>query len=211
MRMANIIWEDVQRNHSLGVDSVMSCQSQRFGLSNGFVHYVLARALFDSFLPYEDIREEYFGGIYGTDADRVCAYYESVTEAFQPELLSRNDKSVVEEDTGTGGVLRHEAPVWQYRAGFAESLSKVPQIIEEIRPLINAHKGETAWDELGDHAVFVGELAAVLKEGACGRPEAMQKAADELLDRLSVREEKQHSVFDLFLFARWLGNKVKAD
>lgn len=210
------IYRDVQRNNMLGFSGIVCDQTQRAFFPTGFPAYLLSRVLFDKSLSYEDIVKEYFPAAFGNDGMEVYAYLEKLTKAFRPELLSRSDASVVEQDTGMArGATPIEKFVWQYHDEYAASLAEIPQIIKDFAPVIERNLAiqeqarAACWQYLKWHASLAEKLAKVIGLGARGRCDEMRVEAQNLIDYVSEIELNVQPVFDLCLFVQWLKQKVK--
>lgn len=209
------LYEDIHRIHEIGFDGMMDDQTQRSFLPTGFVEHVMSRTLFDKSVPFEKLVEEYFPTTFGEDGMAVYEYLEQITNAFKPELLSRGEISIVEQDTGMAeGAEPLKAPVWQYNTDYAISLTAIPHILADFEPVIERNLGDkeliraSSWNYLKLYAPIVEKLAVVIGLGAQGKCAEMQKEAKKLIDYVSEIEPEIQPVFDLCIFAQWLNQKV---
>ena len=127
LRFAEIIHNDIKGYKAHGFGGTIEDGSQRSFFPNGFAFYTYGLTLFDTSLNFEDIKEDYFSTAYGEDWREVVAFFERIQECMDHKFFA-GEKS-----------LNKEVGAY-YNPPMAEKLRKVPEIVEEFRPFVEAHK-----------------------------------------------------------------------
>ena len=80
MKISRVIYDDIHSLKELGSNGYMSCQELRAMTPTGFPNFVMGQALFDDSLPYDQLKETYFSGMFGPGYEHVILYLEQLSE-----------------------------------------------------------------------------------------------------------------------------------
>ena len=127
LRFAEIIHNDIKGYKAHGFGGTIEDGSQRSFFPNGFAFYTYGLTLFDTALNFEDIKADYFKTAYGDDWREVVAFFEKIQECMDHKFFAG-------EKTLNAAVGNY------YNPPMAEKLRKVPEVIAEFRPFVEAHK-----------------------------------------------------------------------
>jgi hypothetical protein len=208
---ARVISEDVKRLKLVGLNGLISDQTQRAYFPTGFGMYVLAKTLWDDGTAFDDLATEYFGGAFGPQGDQVRRYIARLSALFDPPYL-RGDIVEGQETSEKGDahtwILHGERPVLSSQA--AHRLAQVPAVIDAFQPILERNL-ETAdachgqsWAYLAIFAEVARMLALALKARAEGRSEIAHAQWLRLADYVQRNEDVVQPVLDVFEFIHTL-------
>lgn len=186
--MAKILFRDMQSLHKVGLNGMVSCQNQRAFFPTGLGMTAMAAALWNEKADFEEVAKNYFRVAFGEAGERVRAYMQALSEAFDPVYLR-----------GEKGTVNPEA---------AAKLAGVPAILEEYRPLIEEKaaneslpKGiRASWDYLLYHGTLCVPVAKAFQKKAEGDMDGAAAAMEEAFAYARKQEMKLQHVFDLCEF-----------
>ena len=211
--IAKTILEDIRMLPALGIDGIMSDQTQRCAFPNAFPLSLFGEALFDSALDFDSFADAYYAAAYGEDAADAKAYLTGLTALFCPASLRDSAQSVTEIDTGIGGVAVQVH--WKNNPAAAARLEKVPAHIAEFEPMIRRRAADpdparaAMGRRLTYHAEYCRKLAALLRSAALGDMDAARAGLGAMIDWLSCVEDAIQPDFDLVLFNQEFSRKLK--
>lgn len=181
---ARILHKDMANLYKIGLQGMVSCQTQRTAFPTGLPMYAMAKALWDKDSAFEEVCGEYFTAAFGEDGKAVEEYLSALSMLFDPVYL------------------RHEKPL---------DPEKVEQNCLEIRRLIaefesrylSGKEGESAsWKYLNYHADFCRQYADTLEAylGTRTTKELREKAKADLMGYAKNILADTHVVFDSHTF-----------
>ena len=189
-----IMAQDAEDFHSLGLGGMMSCQNMRVFMPNGFGMNVLGNSLWSGKNQFDLTKETYFTSCYGIDGPEVSKFLSELSRLY---------------DTT---VLRGETPVRQKKN--VENYEKIPQIIDEFLPVIRRNLSETdgvsyrSWECLHFYVELCRKTARVLYLAATGNKEQMDPAWNEAKAFACKNEMRFQKEFDVFEFILVWENKI---
>ena len=135
--LANRINEDIKAYRDFGFGGIIEDGSQRSTFPNGLALYTYARTLYDTSLSSEEILEDYFSHIYGTEWEKFRDYLIELGEALPFEMLEVGLLLMT-----PGGEDEKRAMIT--RPEYTERLSRVREITTRGRELIRTHYNSDA-------------------------------------------------------------------
>lgn len=183
-RMAQVLKEDVENLHDIGLDGYISCQTQRSFLPNGLGMHMLGTTLWKGSVDFEKEAALFFAKTYGEDSDACRAYCSRLSELFDPPTL------------------RGEKPI----SGKQEDYAAVIRLVQEFEPVIRKHLEDEnlchqrSWELLLFHGRICCMLAEMLTDVAGEQFDAAKAKWVKLRDFLRRNECKYHYEFDMPLF-----------
>ena len=127
LNFARVVYDDIQNYHKHGFNGLINDCSQRSYWPNGFAFYVYGQAQFDTSVPFETLLEDYFSHAYGADWREVVELFQKIGKAIDTKYL--NGQRSANEKIG-----KH------YNPAMAESLRKMPEIAQEYKEFLEAHR-----------------------------------------------------------------------
>jgi hypothetical protein len=195
-RMAETISADIKNLRKLGLNGMISDQTQRSFFPTGLGMYVMGRTLWNDRLSFEDLAKEYFTAAFGKDGERCMAYMARLSDLFDPPYL------------------RGERPRISPKA--AARLAKVPDAVEEMLPVIERNLDGShgrcrakSWEYLRLHGKIAVLLARAFQLRAEGEPEAAGEAWRAVKELAQRQEEAVQADFDVFLFIQTLNKEFR--
>lgn len=200
-------------DQTLGVQGCMSDQTHRMDIPTSLPLITMGQTLFDRDTDFEQLRDEYFAGAFGTDWQACRGYLQTLSELLCPSNYRVGGKNGVEEATFGDMELRKKG--WIGNPLVAEKAARIPGVVEaflpEIRRNISAATDPArllSWQYLLYHGQIVTRFARILRAGGEGNMERARACYLELEAWLSEHEMEFHRGFDVFLFLRSLRFKV---
>jgi len=197
--IGRVILEDVKCLERLGLDGIVSDQSQRVFMPTGFPMYVLGQGLYDKDASFDALAAEFYSS-YGEDGEKCMAYMAELSALFRPPYL-RGD-----ENAGNSGEVAKKPAFASAEA--AERLARIRPLIEAFRPVIakNVKSGvrcvSKSWRHLDFHADLCEKMAGVYMARANGDSGAARDLWKKMHDWLSAREFGVQDVFDLYAYTK---------
>ncbi len=200
--IARRIYEDIRGLKYVNLDGYVEDGSQRSFFPNGFSIYVYAEALLDGQKSFEEILEDYFSHIYGTDWKEVLSYFQRISTAFEFEYME-GEKS---KDPARGNYYDPER---------VERLSHVAELCAEGRALAksmpkNPNRPQTVSRQLLEyHTVFCNLLADIVLAKAKGEDETAFTLAENFQVEMGKYELAIDRYYDHGLASRVVNLIVK--
>ncbi len=187
-RMAEILFRDMQSLHSVGLNGMVSCQTQRAFFPTGLGMTAMAAALWDEHAEYREVANHYFDAAFGEDGPVAQEYLERLSDAFDPSYL-RGEKPTVDPEA-------------------ALRLSGIPELLDEYRDCIeenienedNPENVRQSWAYLEYHAELCRLLSHALLLRAEGNRSRANAALEDVLSFARQNERELQSVFDVWDF-----------
>ena len=189
--MAKRIGEDVKNLKKLGLNGMISDQTQRSFLPTGLGMYVLGKTLWNDNASFQTLAEDYFKSAFGEKGNDCMTYMETISDLFDPPYM-RGEKPPVSAEA-------------------AEKMRRVREVVRQFRPVIERNAASSAdrcisksWEYLLYHADIVCLLADALEARAEGETEEARKRWDKVADYVWRHEDSYQPVFDVYLFVQTL-------
>jgi hypothetical protein len=190
MELARAAALDAPSLGAVGLNGLISDQTQRAFLPSGLPMTVLARSLWQGRISYDELADEYFAAAFGADGRAGCEYLKRLSTAFNPRWLSTY---LPRKDA--------KAP-----PSTVAELEKIPQIITGFRPVMERNSSVSnechaaSWNGLAFHADLCLLMAEAIKAEVQGRPQVAGVNWRKVEELVVTRESEMHSTFDVFLF-----------
>ncbi len=197
IRFAEIIHNDIKGYRAHGFGGSIEDGSQRSFFPNGFPMYTYAQTLFDTSLDFGAIKEDYFSHAYGEDYGEVIAFFEKIAECVDHKFLA-------------GERSANEKVGQYYNPAMAPLLRRVPEVVEEFRPFLEAHKTmpkrvqTVAMRLLIKYLEYITGIAHFMTLRALGASAEAKQAANEFIDSFGRHEIEIERYFDMCNFAKSL-------
>ena len=183
-RLAQVLKEDVENLHDIGLDGYMSCQTQRAFLPHGLGMYLLGETLWHGRTDFEAEASRFFQKTYGADGEACREYFCKLSQLFDPPTL-RGEKPI-------DGKSRDYQAVIELVQNF-ESTMKRNLDAEDL-----CH--QRSWELLAYHGKLCIRLAEVMKDMAEDRKADAKEKWSQLRDFARRNESKYQAEFDMPLF-----------
>ena len=199
MAIADVLAEDTPILADIGLNGMISDQSQRVFLPSGLPMAVLAQKLWMRDLDYDTFAGDYFSSAFGPEGDRVRGYLEQVTEGFSAHWLSTyrpgSDEAVPTE-------------VIPGLRDVRERVDTFEPVIERNRALGNSVHARS-WEYLGYHAELCRVLSHAIEAELTGQEEVAKRHWQALENEAFEQEKDTNPAFDTFLFLLSLRRKFR--
>jgi hypothetical protein len=96
IKFAEIIHNDIKGYHAQGFDGTIEDGSQRSFFPNGFAFYTYGQTLFETYLDFEALKEDYFRHAYGEDYKEVLAFLEKIADCLDHKFIA-GERSINEK------------------------------------------------------------------------------------------------------------------
>ncbi len=201
LEYARVIYEDVKGYRSNGLNGIIEDGSQRAFFPNGFWFYVYGQTLFDCSVTFEELTEDYFSHAYGEDWREVYSFFEKLGKLSNYKYLA--------------GELSADEKVGRYfNPAVADGFRKVPELIEEFRPFVEAHKNMTmraqsvAYKLLNYYLEYCEKLAPIITLKCFGAGEEAAAAYERFLDDFGRHEVEIERWYDQYILGFGLSYRV---
>ena len=188
---SRILHTDMANLDKIGLNGMVSCQTQRAAFPTGLPMYSMAKALWDKTSKFEDVCDEYFTAAFGEDGKAVEAYLSTLSRLFDPVYM-RGEKPKDPE-------------------GFARKCREAKSVIAAFKAEQLASKSgiNASWEYLGYHAEIADKYADMLIAYSIGTNEEKAAAKAVLCETVNKAEPFIHEVFDGVTFDRIYSKYVK--
>ncbi|NPV07483.1 MAG: DUF4838 domain-containing protein [Anaerolineae bacterium] len=187
--IARIYYQDLQKLKDLGLDGIISCQSFRNFYPSGLAMTVLADALWNPDVAWEELRRGYLEAAFGPHADLADAY------------LSRTEEMLATEDP------HRRQPPFSHCGGPAlvEAESYLRGVLEDLTDRRKAEPDRVyrrSLELLSHHAQFLLHLVGAYQVRAAGKPALSNLELDRAADFLRRTEARVSPYLDTELALR---------
>jgi hypothetical protein len=186
-QIARILSEDIKKLRRLGLNGMISDQTQRSFFPTGLGMYVMGKTLWNDAHDFAALAKEYFASAFGEDGERCLRYMSELSERFDSVYL-RGEKPQVDPEA-------------------AERYRNVRERIRGFRPVVerNLAQEESAgrrrsWEYMRLHAELAEMLALALEARASGDEANALAAWEQAADWVQRNEDQFQPVFDVYLF-----------
>ena len=158
MKIARVIYDDIQALRALGSNGYMSCQELRAMSPTGFPDYVMGHALLDETVSFDTLRETYFSAMFGPQWKRAAAFLERLSSFSDTDYFNNHGP--------------------RYQPALAENFKKIRTLAQNFReeiPVLCSPRWQRNWEYLDFHCQYCTLLAQAL-EALC---QGHRKAADQ--------------------------------
>lgn len=206
---AQILHADVQKLYRMGLNGLMSDQTQRAYFPTAFGMQVLVRTLWDPTIGFDRLAEEYFHSDFGEDGTLVQEYLAQLSELFNPSYL-RGDYDQRDERSHVWVLNSQDVSL---NAQAARKLAEIPAIVDQFRPVIERHLVDVdacrakSWRILAAHAEIAADLARAFEARALGKIELARAYWERVQIFVQQHGINLHDVLDVFEFITVLGAK----
>ncbi len=101
IKLAKTIYGDIHSLKEIDLGGYVSCQIQRCFFPTGFAMYVMANSLYDGSIPFETLKNEYFGTAFGSRGEEIYKMLEEVSNyriyTYMKNEIPFSDKQMHEE------------------------------------------------------------------------------------------------------------------
>jgi hypothetical protein len=209
---ARVVHEDVKRLKRVGLNGMVSDQTQRAYFPTGFGMYVLAKTLWDDGVAFDDLAQAYFHASFGLEeGEQVREYIARLSALFDSPYL-RGDivdgQELSEKGDSHTWILHGGQPVLSQQA--ARKLEQIPKVIDAFQPVIERNRGTEnacraqSWKYLALFAQVARTLALAFVARAEGNRDTARGRWEELADWVQRNEDAVQPVLDVYEFVHTL-------
>ena len=192
LMQSKLIYDDVKAYIHNKLGGVVACGTQRSFFPNGLSFYTFARSMFDASLTYEEIKNDYFGSLYGEDCGLIESYLKKVYDVLPYEYFARDN-------------AQNRENVY-FDLERAKKLEQMRSITKEGRELIKkCHKYDyrvrtVALNLLEYHAEFCDFIADWMLAKATCENEKAKELFEKFRVEIGKREAQFERYFDFHLY-----------
>ena len=186
-----VLAEDIRKLPEIGLDGCVSCQILKVEFPTGYPAHLHAKLLWNPGFNIDKLAYEYFKGAFGNDGEKCIKYMKDLSEYFFIDFFYRQNFCPNASE-----------PSEEESCKAIKKLSKVPNIIESFRPLIEKNlysinkTQKLSWEYLFTHIEFVLIFSYMLR----ARAEGIQEIADmywaKVVEYFVINEKRIKKVFD---------------
>ncbi|MBE6704584.1 MAG: DUF4838 domain-containing protein [Ruminococcaceae bacterium] len=182
--LARVIYDDIRELPKYKLNGMLTCQTQRAFLPTGIGSYVMAKALWNDEIPYEDMERDYFTASFGEKGEMFRKYF---------NYLSR---------------LAHEKPNVPFDT-VKETCNKMIEYINalDIDEMDECRRASIKY-VLFHCNLLIRQMEAEKATYAYGDIDGAEKEWKELIHYARVNEMSVQPVFDLQLYFTHLGGRA---
>ncbi len=200
-QLARVLHADLRNLGELGLNGLISCQVQRVFFPSPLLMQIMARMLWNKNQDYETLAAAIYQESYGPDWRQVRQYTTKISELINPAWLRLEEPLVNPEQL--------------------ERLGRIPQLIQAISPVIQAHTAEygaagpekacwrQSWQLLGLFGDYVLQLASFGQALACGAKGGAISRLNDLKNWVYRHEPQLVFVFDSDILLSTLNGIVR--
>jgi hypothetical protein len=199
MAIADVLAEDTPILADIGLNGMISDQSQRVFLPSGLPMAVLAQKLWNRDLDYDTFSDDYFSSAFGPEGGRVRGYLQQITEGFSARWLS----------------TYHPGSDAAIPAEVISGLREVRERIDAFAPVMEENRGSgnpvhaRSWAYLGYHAELCRILSHAIEAELTGQEDDAKRHWQALENEAVEQEKDTNPAFDTFLFLLSLRRKFR--
>lgn len=197
--IVDVLADDTPLLSDIGLNGMISDQSQRVFMPSGLAMAMLAAKLWNRDTDAEALTVDHFASAFGPDGQRCREYLLQITEGFSARWLSTHrpggDEAVPPE------VITRLQEVRERNDGFRP-------VIDENRGVSNRVQARS-WEYLAYHADLCRVLSHAIEAELTGQENEAKQHWKELERTAIAQEEETNPVFDTFLFLLSMRRKFR--
>ncbi len=187
-QLAKLLHQDIANLFDTGLHGASACQAQRTCFPTGFCMYVQARTLWDRFVPFTQLEQEYFSAAYGEEWRQAREILQNVAACIPPEWLQHAIERVGTDWEGRFQRLPAQLQAAQHACLKQRGICKGIQAVN--------------WRYLEVFCDLLCALMPLLLADARGDRPAAKRAWSSFLPQMFAYEDELQEVFDMEWFAR---------
>lgn len=184
MKISKIIYEDIKYLENLSLNGYISCQELRAGFPHNFPNYVMGKTLWNKYLNYDNLKEEYFSGMYGKEWKKVEYYLENLSEYSSCDYFNAK------------GSRENYELSYKYKISKHLAYNFIDEIEKNIINLSGRQKEE--WKNLSFHREYVIKMSSALHLLSSGDYLNGQRKWKDLLDYIRRTELSIQKNLDVY-------------
>ncbi len=179
---ARILHKDMTGLYKIGLNGMVSCQTNRAAFPTGLPMYAMAGGLWNRDSVFTDISAEYFTAAFADDAAAVEEYMKTLSELFCPAYM-RGEKPISPDE-------------------MKKRISDAKTVIDGFEQLFITKNGNSSddWSMLKHHAHICRMYADALRAGIDGDAEEAERIRKEIFEYLDLTEPELNECFDVGTF-----------
>jgi len=197
-QISGVLFKDMRYLHQLGINGMMSCQSQRVFYPSPLPMLLMADALWDHQADYEQCVCKHYQNAYGELGSMVRLYLERLSQLMDSSYL-RNEKPIISE-ISYRNFTRAEEHIRSCLPLFEQKLKDDPKLSGAIRRSLEI---------LVNHASLCLLLIRALTLRASGDEENVEAAWNDTVAYAREQELDFHEVFDVSMFQSSVGDFIR--
>lgn len=185
LSLAEVLSQDIENYHAIGLDGLMSCQAMRCHLPTALGQCIMGDTLWYGKVDFEAYKKQYFEAAFGPDADVAQHFCEELTRLGQPEYC-RQERPAVDADA-------------------AALFAQIPALIDETLPLMRRHSDDRnqvyaeSWFYLAEYCAILRPLAQMLEARASDDQQTMLDRWEDVKAAMFTHERRLQPVFEVYL------------
>ena len=203
MQLAAAAAEDMPSLAAVGLNGLISDQSERVFLPSGWPMTTMAQFLWRHDLNYEQLAADYFAATFGREGSEARRYLDTLSRLFDPRWLAT---FVPGKGTLPPGSVQRIEQSRAVPAGTSQRLEQGRRAIADFRPVIDRNKSVAnpvqarSWSYLALHADICDQMAQALGLEVQEKLPEATRVWQKLEQFVNAREAECHRAFDVFLF-----------
>lgn len=189
--IARVLFEDMKNLKKLGLNGMVSCQTQRSFFPSGLGMCLMAEALWNDKADFENEVSKYFITAFGKDGDKAERYLRQLSVLFNPSYIRNKEASVDCE--------------------VADAYKSIPQFIDDFKKIIyeninnSCGSAKKSWEYLSYHAEMCEMLSKALMKKALGADAEAKEIWIQIADYVCLHESVLNEVLDVYEFILIMG------
>ena len=201
--IARRIYEDIRSLRFQGVDGYVEDGSQRSFFPNGLAIYTYAETLMNREVKFEDIVEDYFSHIYGSDWQQAQAYFEKLAKVFDYNYMAGEASADLE-------IGKYYAPEMVQPLLSVKELAKEGEALAKDHLQMPTRPQTVSWRLLLRHCEYIVGVAETMALLAQGQEAAANKYGRAFCAEFGKHEYELERYYDQFLGTNCLIRRIDA-
>jgi hypothetical protein len=189
MDIARVICVDMKNLDRIGINGMVSCQTQRAFFPSGIGMAMMAEALWNKNVNFETAAKKYFESTYGADGPLAFEYLRGLSTLFDPPYI-RHEKVQVDPQKEKD-FLSIKTFIDKFARIIEDNLWEEKNLSQGVR---------YSWRLLQTHGELCGILAKVFAWKAAGNKAMAEDLWNDAAAFARLYEPELHEVFDVWLF-----------
>jgi hypothetical protein len=192
IELAKRIYEDARAYERFGVNGFVQCGYPDMYFPTAFACYVYAKTIYNKNLSFDEIKEEYFSGIFGDGWREIYSVFEDISEILPFEYVSSTDalrRDNVYVDRKRAEALTKMSDVLKKEKSFIEAREKSERRVEALAAMI-----------LDKHVEFVSLMSEMFLKKAKGENEAAKDFFETIKTTFSRHKAFVGKYFSYYMY-----------
>ena len=173
IKISEVIVDDVREYLNQGFDGILECGTQRCFSPTGLLFYTFARSAYNKDLSAEEIRERYFGVLFGDFKEEIAEYLKRLEDVYSMKYLAKQKSS-------------NPLVSVYYNPEYSKKIKSMEELCDEGREMLKSHLDSSCRARTVAVQILLAynEIMRYFARAMCAKARGRDKAAKTIYEEM---------------------------